>query len=165
MSKLIFTEAAAPGASAASKVAMYAKTNSKVYTKDDTGVEHLLSQDQFGVSFTIGDGVNQITTGYKGAIQIPFDCTITEVDIVSTSGALGSVIVDIWKDTIANYPPTDADSITSATPPTLITQAYAQDTTLSGWTVTINAGDYLAFNVDGRNIVTCVTISIMGKKL
>jgi len=162
MSKLVFTEATAPGASASGKVAMYAKTDGRVYTKDDAGVEHLLSQDQFGVSFTVGDGVNVVTTGYKGAIQIPYDCTITEVSLVADVS--GSAVVDIWKDTIANYPPTDADSITSATPPTLASEIYSVDSTLSGWDVDITSKDFLGFNIDSCSTCKLLTLSIIGKK-
>ncbi|GAI37997.1 unnamed protein product [marine sediment metagenome] len=72
----------------------------------------------------------------------------------------GSIVVDIWKDTYANFPPTDADSITASAPPTISTAQKSQDSTLAGWTTSIAAGDILAFNVDSCTTITRVTISL-----
>jgi hypothetical protein len=72
----------------------------------------------------------------------------------------GSIVVDIWKDTYANYPPTVADTITASAKPTISSATKGQSSTLTGWTTTIAAGDILAFNVD--SITTCqrVTLSL-----
>jgi hypothetical protein len=163
MSTLRFTENAAPGTPAAGKVAMYAKTDGKVYTKDDNGIEYVISQDYFGISITIGDGVYQINSGIKHQVVIPYDCILTEVYLVSSVS--GSMVIDIWKAPFADYPPTNADSITSATPPTLVTETTYSDTTLSSWTTTIDAGDYLFFNVDSCTTCNLVNISLIGRKL
>ena len=72
----------------------------------------------------------------------------------------GSIVVDIWKDSYANFPPTNADSITSATPPTIAAGTKDTDTTLTSWTTSITAGDILRFNVDSATTVTKVTLSI-----
>jgi len=76
----------------------------------------------------------------------------------------GSIVVDIWKDTYANFPPADADSITAAAPPTISSAQKAQDSTLTGWTTAVAAGDILAFNVDSVATVTRVTLSIKATK-
>lgn len=73
----------------------------------------------------------------------------------------GSIVVDIWKDTYANFPPTVADTITGAEKPTITTATKGQDTSLNsgnGWAV--NAGDTLRFNVDSVATVTRVTIAL-----
>jgi hypothetical protein len=69
-------------------------------------------------------------------------------------------VVDIWKDTYANFPPLDADSITASAPPTLSSAQKAQDSTLTGWTTSVAAGDILAYNVDSATTVTRVLVSL-----
>ena len=110
------------------------------------------------IPFTIDGGGSAITTGVKGYLSIPYTCTINQVIVLADVS--GSIVVDIWKDTYANYPPVDADSITAAAVPTITTATKSQDATLTGWTTTITAGDILGFNVD--SITTCqrVTISL-----
>ena len=58
------------------------------------------------------------------------------------------IVVDIWKDTHANFPPVDADSITASAVPTISSGVKDEDVTLTGWTTQIDAGDWLYFNVD-----------------
>jgi hypothetical protein len=103
-----------------------------------------------------------ITTGVKGFLEVPFAGTITAATLLSTDAAVtnGSIVIDIWKDTYANYPPTVADTITASAKPTLSSATKARDTTLTGWTTVINAGDILAFKVDSVSTVTKVLISL-----
>ena len=110
------------------------------------------------VTFIIDGGGATITTGVKGYLTIPFACTINEWTLLADQS--GSVVVDIWKDTYANYPPLVADTITASAKPTITTATKGQSSTLTGWTTTIAAGDVLAFNVD--SITTCqrVTLSL-----
>lgn len=91
-------------------------------------------------------------------IVVPFDCTITGVTLLADIS--GSIVIDIWKDTLANFPPTDADSITASAPPTITTDTDSQDTTLTGWTTSLSAGDILRFNVDSVTDITRVTLSL-----
>ena len=76
----------------------------------------------------------------------------------------GSIVVDIWKDTYANFPPTDADSITASATPTLSSAIKAQNNTLTGWTTSIVAGDILRFNVDSATTVQRVSIILQVRK-
>lgn len=101
------------------------------------------------------DGV-ELDTGVIGDITVPFDCDITGVTLLGDQS--GSIVVDIWKDTTANYPPTDADSITASAPPTITTDTNSEDTTLSGWTTAVSAGDVLRFNVDSVTDITRIAI-------
>lgn len=91
-------------------------------------------------------------------LVVPFDCTITGVTLLADTS--GSIVVDIWKDTYANFPPTDADSITASAVPTISSATKSQDTTLTGWTTAVSAGDILRFNVDSVTDVTQVTIAL-----
>jgi hypothetical protein len=72
----------------------------------------------------------------------------------------GSIVIDVWKDTLANYPPTVADSITGSAKPTLVSAQSATSSTLTGWTTTISANDVLRYNVDSATTITRVTLSI-----
>lgn len=110
------------------------------------------------ITFIIDGGGSAITTGEKGHLEIPFACTIQQVTMEADQS--GSIVVDIWKDTYTNFPPTDADSITAAAPPTISSAQKSQDSTLTGWTKSVAAGDILAFNVDSCTTITRVTISL-----
>jgi hypothetical protein len=75
------------------------------------------------------------------------------------SDVSGSIVIDIWKDTYGNYPPTNADSITNGNEPTLTTSTKSEGTDLSGWTSTdLNEGDILFFNVDSASTLTTITL-------
>ena len=108
------------------------------------------------INFIIDGGGSAITTGVKGFIEIPFACTINRVTLLADQS--GSIVVDIWNDTYANYPPTDADSITAAAVPTITTATKSQDSVLTGWTTSITADDILGFNVD--SITTCERVTL-----
>lgn len=110
------------------------------------------------ISFIIDGGGSAITTGIKGDLEIPFACTINQVTLLADQS--GSIVVDIWKDTYANYPATDADSITASAPPTISSATKSQDSTLTGWTTSIAAGDTLRFNVDSITTCTRVLVSL-----
>lgn len=108
--------------------------------------------------FIIDGGGSVITTGIKGDLEIPFGCTINRVTVLGDQS--GSIVIDVWKDTYANYPPTVADTITASAKPTLSTATKSQDATLTGWTTAISAGDTLRFNVDSITTLTRVLISL-----
>lgn len=96
--------------------------------------------------------------GVQGDVTVPFNCTITGVTLLSD--VTGSMVMDIWKDSFANYPPTVLDSITSATPPTLSSASKYNDTTLTGWTTSITSGDVLRFNLNSVSTITRYTIAL-----
>lgn len=110
------------------------------------------------LSFIIDGGGSTIATGIAGDLEVPFAGTIQQVTMLADQS--GSTVVDIWKDTYANYPPTDADSITASAVPTISSATKSQDSTLTGWTTSITAGDILRFNVDSATTITRVTISL-----
>lgn len=60
----------------------------------------------------------------------------------------GTCTIDIWKDSYANFPPTVADSICASAKPTIGAGRKAIDTTLTGWTRDIAAGDTLTFHLE-----------------
>jgi hypothetical protein len=114
------------------------------------------------IGIVIDGGGSAITTGIKGSRFIDHAVTITKVTIIdeSTSPGSGACVIDIWKDTIANYPPTVADTITASAKPTISSAVYSQDATLTGWTKTISAGDVLRFNVDSCSTMTRASLTL-----
>ena len=114
------------------------------------------------VGLVIDGGGAVITTGVKGFLEVPFAGTITAVTLLSTDAAVtaGSIVVDIWKAPYASYPPTVANTITAAAKPTLSTATKSRDTTLTGWTTAIAAGDVLGFKVDSVATLTRVTLAL-----
>ena len=89
---------------------------------------------------------------------MPFSGTITAATLLADVS--GSIVVDIWKDTYANYPPVVGDSITASAKPTLSAAIKSRDTTLTSWTTAIAAGDVLGFSVTSATTVTKVTLSL-----
>jgi len=115
-----------------------------------------------GILFVIDGGGSAISTGIAGDVEVPFNCTINGCTMVADQ--TGSIVVDIWKDTYANFPPTDGDSITASAPPTISSASKSQDTTLTGWTTSISTGDVLRYNVDSCSTVQRVSIVLRIQK-
>lgn len=110
------------------------------------------------IFFVIDGGGAAITTGVKGDLLIPYACTITAATLIADQ--TGSIVIDVWRDSYANFPPTVADTITASAKPTLSSAAKSQDTTLTGWSTAITAGQLLRFNVDSVSTVTRVTLAL-----
>ena len=120
------------------------------------------SNDTVEIGAILNGGGSAIATGIAGDIEIPYGGTIAAVRMFADQS--GSMVVDIWKDTYANYPPTVADTITAAAKPTISTATKAEDATLTGWTTTVTAGDILRFNVDSCSTITRCAISLTIRK-
>lgn len=110
------------------------------------------------INIVIDGGSAAITTGVKCDVEIPFNCTISQVTILADQAA--TAVVDLWVEHYADFPPTDADSITSATPPTITAAVRSQDTTLTDWIVALDAGQILRANVDSNDVAKRITISL-----
>lgn len=108
------------------------------------------------IIFVIDGGGATITTGVKGDLRVDFACTIVAATLLADQS--GSIVVNVWKDTLANYPPVVGDKITASAPPTITTATNSTDTTLTGWTTSITAGDTLRFNVDSVTTIQRVAL-------
>jgi len=126
------------------------KTAANTWSLDDGTTAIIFEKDNSGTV---------LSTGIMGDSQCPFACTITGVTVLADQS--GSAVVDIWKDTYANYPPTVADTITAAALPTLSTATKYNDTTLTGWTTSITAGDTIRYNLN--SVTTCTRLTIVLK--
>jgi hypothetical protein len=113
------------------------------------------------ITFTLDGGGSAITTGAKGFIPVKRgNFYITSAETAADQS--GSIIVDVWSDTYDNLLPTDADTITASAPPTLSSVQKITDSTLTGWTRWIPAGNYVRANVDSATTVTYVTVTLVG---
>jgi hypothetical protein len=118
--------------------------------------------DSVVINFIIDGGGSVSSVGEKGHIEVPFAMTITGWTILADVS--GSIVVDIWKDAYASFPPTNAGSITGTEKPTLSSTQKNQDLSLTSWTTSVAAGDILAFEVESAATVQRVVVALRGKK-
>ncbi len=109
-----------------------------------------------GPSFVINGGGATIVTGIQGDFIVPYNCTITEWTLLADQ--TGSIVVDLWVDTYANYPPTSADVITASAKPTISSATKATSSTLTGWTTTLAAGSIVRVNVNSVSTIQRCTL-------
>ncbi len=105
------------------------------------------------ISFVIDGGGSTITTGSKGFVVVPYACTINNNTLLADQS--GSIVLDIKKSTYSGFPSTT--TIVASAAPTLSSAQKSQDTTLTGWTTSIAAGDVLEWSVTSATTVTRVT--------
>ena len=108
------------------------------------------------VTLVIDGGSSAITTGFKAIVSLPVAGTWKKWRILADVS--GSIVIDVWKDVFASYPPDVADTITAAAKPTLSSALSAESSVLTGWTTTFLAGDVLGFNVDSVTTVTKISL-------
>lgn len=154
--------ASQPAAAAANNGCYYRVTDEGNIVEQSNGASWVAigatSSSPRAITFAIDGGGSALTTGVKADVYVPYACTITAVTMLADQS--GSCVVDIWKDSYANYPPTVADSITASAKPTISAATKSQDTTLTGWTTSISAGDTLRFNIDSASTLTRLTLAL-----
>ncbi len=123
-------------------------------------VSDLTNTVKIGVTFD--GGLETIGKGAQGVLRIEDSFTLTEWYLLSDQ--IGSIVIDVWLDTFANYPPTIADTITASNKPTLSSTDKASDVTLTGWTTTVTSGDVIKFNVDSVTDIQQCTLILIGTK-
>jgi hypothetical protein len=112
----------------------------------------------FQVVAVIDGGTAAITGNPEVDVTIPAAGTITSWTLLAD--VAGTAVIDIWNDTYANFPPTDADSITAAALPTLAGTNKATDSTLTGWDKALAAGDVLRFHLDSSSTVKRLELTL-----
>lgn len=111
------------------------------------------------IKFIFDGGSTTPTVGSGLPIGVDFTGVIVEAHIFGQNAA-GSAVVDIWKTTYAGAPPVLANTIVAAAPPTLTATNKNKDTTLTGWTIAITAGDVLKANLNSVSLHTWVTVEL-----
>ncbi|KKM10470.1 hypothetical protein LCGC14_1721870, partial [marine sediment metagenome] len=130
-------------------------------TNDVPNSYRFVALQAFGLSgggggLDIAQGVKKI--GYR----IPFDCTLTSIQMLS--GDVGDIVIDIWSVDYATYNtatprPAVGDSITSATPLTLSSADKVTDSTLTSWSINFTKGDIWWLNVDSVSGIKSISIT------
>ena len=98
------------------------------------------------------------TADTKTYVRVPYSGTITGWYIAGDVS--GSCVIDVWKDTLGNFPPTVADTIAGTEKPTLSAAQTASDTSLTTWTTSVTAGDWIGINVDSASTLTKIWLAI-----
>jgi hypothetical protein len=108
------------------------------------------------IVYVFDGGSNPLTSSLKGDISVDFNCTIKSVTLLAD--VVGSIAIDVWKDTFTNYPPVVGKSITASSVPTITSDKKYFDATLTGWTKTITAGDVIRFNINSVETIARASI-------
>ncbi len=115
-----------------------------------------------GFGITIDGAGEPVTTGQKGYLQLPFDLEVESWSLVADQA--GDIQLDIWVVDAAK--PVDGDSITGGNEPALSASDLAEGGSVSGWTTTLNAGDWIGFNIDSTDdVITRVTLQVQGTRI
>jgi hypothetical protein len=112
-----------------------------------------------GATWVRGDGLDLEVPANDVFVACQGTGEITKVTIV-TEGGPGSCVIDIWRDELADFPPTVADSITAAAKPTISSDDTYEDSTLTGWDTAVIAGNILAFHLESVSGFSMVHIQI-----
>lgn len=129
---------------------------------DEDGTNEISASEivKCGVGIIIDGGGSELSTGSSGFAVVPFAGSITEVILLADQS--GSIVIDIKKSTYSGFPTTS--SITASAKPTLSSAQKYSDTTLTGWTKAVSAGDVLEFIVDSVTTITRCSIVLKIKK-
>lgn len=108
------------------------------------------------IGVTIDGGGSVLTTGAKGYLRVLRAGTLIGWTLMADRA--GSVQFDIFKSTFAGYPP--AASIVAAAPPLLSAADHGESSTLTGWTISVAAGDVLGFSITSVATIQRVTLQL-----
>lgn len=128
------------------------------------GTDLVYFDDFFTIPVMVDGGGTTIVSGYKGVVAIDTPGTIVEAKMLSADNLTGSIVMDLWKSTYAGHSPTVANTITASAKPTIVAGTKTTNTTLTGWTLGLAAGDELAINVDSVSSFQRVLLSLKVKK-
>ena len=115
--------------------------------------EVLLSTRAIGI--TIDGGGSVVTTGQKGYAQCPFG-KITRWTLMADR--IGSCVLDVWRTSFLQSPPTVGNTITGTGKPALVSAIKSEDRTLKTWDKKLKPGDVIGFNVDSASVVTRLSL-------
>ncbi len=99
-----------------------------------------------------------IASGQYVDVEMPWAGTINQVTMMADRS--GSIVVDLWLEQYADYPPTNDDSITAAAPPTISAATKSQDSTLTDWTTAFSAGDIIRAYVESCTDIEQVSLCL-----
>lgn len=116
---------------------------------------------QDSLQFIIDGGGTVITTGVKGELIVPFNCRVVGWQVISRVS--GSIVVDVSKAEYSAFP--TSSSISGTEKPTLASSQKNQDLDLSTWSVDLQKGDILDYEVESVTSVQRVTITLLVNRI
>jgi hypothetical protein len=116
--------------------------------------------NSISINYVIDGSGEVITPGQKGYLEIPFACTVDQWTILLDQ--TGSIAIEVWADTYANFPPTNADSINVA--PYTVNSGIKNTGSTDAATSIFVAGEILAYNVVSATTTTRATIALRAVK-
>lgn len=108
------------------------------------------------IGATFDGGGAALTPGVFTDVFVPFNCTIVGATLLADT--TGNLVVSVLADPYASFPPTT--DLAPTTPPTITASDKSQDTTLSGWSTAITAGDVVRLGVVSCSSITRATLSL-----
>jgi len=110
-----------------------------------------------------GGGATPATGLWKAYFPVPYAGTITKVTALADQS--GSISLDVLKTTFSSFDaggthPVDGDKISASAPVAISSSTKYQDSTLTGWTTSVSAGDIIAFNVNSVTSIQRVTVML-----
>jgi hypothetical protein len=112
------------------------------------------------LEFELDGAGSEIADNVQVVKRCPFTGVIKKWTVLSTDNTSGSIVLDIWKDTYANYRPTVSDTIVASDKPTISSAIKAEGTSLTGWTRFVSSGDIFVVNVDSCTSLKAATLSL-----
>jgi hypothetical protein len=110
-----------------------------------------------GVLGIVIDGGGAVpSTGSKGYLRAPYDCTIVSWTMLANT--VGSAQITVKKCAYASFPTTA--SIVASAPPAIVSAQNAASSTLTGWTTSVSKGDVLEFNLDSITTIGRVILEL-----
>lgn len=103
---------------------------------------------------------SDLLVGDCANVVVYFERAATINSATVDADAAGSCVIDIWKIARTGLPASVANTITAAAKPTLSTARSSRDTTLTGWTLSVAAGDTLTFKVDSVSGIKQLSIRL-----
>lgn len=133
---------------------------SPIWSRDN--VAALLADPQpftSSIVFELGiKGGAALSAGIGRSVYVPYAFTITGYTLVADQ--VGSIVLDVWRDSYANYPPSVADTIAGSEKPTIAAAIKTQDTNLTTWTTAITAGNCISVNIDSAATITWCSLTL-----
>lgn len=140
---------------------IYAKSDGYLYAIDSSGNELLLSTAEFTIPYLIDGGGSVITTGFKGGIYIAFGYKVLEWTMGSVDGnTSGSIVVDLYTDTHANFPPAAARLNNAFSKANDLKQQQSAKFNTNRLGITQGAGRWLFYKVDSVTSLLFVSLNI-----
>jgi hypothetical protein len=112
------------------------------------------------VTFVFDGGGEALEAGAGASVVLPYGFTAQAWTLIADQA--GDVVLDVWVDTLANHPPTNADSVASGHEPAIVNGTSATGN-MTGWASAVWAnGSVVTVNVDSCTGIQKLTLTISG---